>query len=127
MKEEYEKYIEENKLYLANYGLVGVNAIEKVIDLYLTYKGMELDENFVELNPFMKDIVHNKPLTYFLSCLYVAGLGGLNYGAKRMADSLKFDDLNKVATTGLVINIIGNLFVIGSNWEALKNLKRRRL
>ena len=44
-----------------------------------------------------------------------------------MADSLKFDDLNKVATTGLVINIIGNLFVIGSNWEALKNLKRRRL
>ena len=127
MKEEYEKYIEENKIYLANYGLVGVNAIEKIIDLYLTYKGMELDPNFVELNPFMKDIVHNKPLTYFLSGLYVAVLGGLNYGAKKLAKSLEFDDLNKVATTGLVVNIIGNLFVIGNNWEALKILKKRRL
>lgn len=124
MKEEYEKYIEENKIYLANYGLVGANGALKLLDLYLTYKGMELDPNFMELNPFMKDIVHNKPLIYFLNGLYVAILAGLNYGAKKMTNHLEFDDLNKVATTGLVISIISNLFVIGSNWEALKKLKR---
>ena len=125
MREDFEKFVEENKIYLANYGLVGINAIEKLIDLYLTYKGMELDPNFVERNPFMKDIVHNKPLTYFLSGLYVAGLAGLNYGTKKLADSLKCQDLNKVATTGLVISTIINLFVIGKNWESLKALKYR--
>lgn len=83
MKEKYEKYIEENKIYLINYGLVGINGIEKIIDLYLTYKGIELDPNFVELNPFTKDIVHNKPLTYLVSSLYIAILTGLNYGTKK--------------------------------------------
>lgn len=125
MKEKYEKYIEENKIYLANYGLVGANGILKLLDLYLTYKGIELDPNFVELNPFMKNIVHNKPLTYFLSGLYVTGLAGLNYGAKKLADSLKCQDLNKVATAGLVMNIIGNLFIIGNNWDSLRELKMK--
>ncbi len=125
MKKEYEKYIEENKIYLANYGLVGANGVLKLLDLYLTYKGMELDPNFVERNPFMKDIVRNKPLTYLVSSLYIGVLAGLNYGANRIAKSLKFDDLNKIATGGLVINILGNLYVIGSNWESLRALKNK--
>lgn len=114
---------DKDKTYFINYGLVGINAIEKAIDLYLTYKGMELDPNFVEYNPIMRNIVHNKPLTYLVSSLYVGVLAGLNYGAKKLADSLKFDGLNKVATTGLVMNIIGNLFIIGKNLESLRELK----
>lgn len=125
MKEDYKKYIEENKIYLANYGLVGVNGALKLLDLYLTYKGMELDPNFVERNPFMKNIVRNKPLTYLVSSLYIGVLAGLNYGAKKLSNSLKYQDLNKVATTGLVINILGNLYVIGSNRESLRALKNK--
>ena len=114
---------EKDKTYLINYGLVGTNGILKIIDLYLTYKGMELDPNFVEYNPIMRKIVHNKPLTYLVSSLYIGVLTGLNYGAKKLADSLKYQGLNKVATAGLIMNIIGNLFVIGHNWESLRYLK----
>lgn len=114
---------EKDKTYLINCGLVGINAVEKAIDLYLTYKGIELDPNFVEYNPIMRNIVHNKPLTYLVNSSYVGVLAGLNYGAKRLADSLKYQDLNKVATAGLIINIIGNLFVIGNNLESLRELK----
>ncbi len=128
MKEKYVKYLEENKVYLANYGLVGINGILKIIDLYLTYKGIELDPNFIEHNPFMRNIVHNKPLTYLVSSLYIAILIGLTYGAKRAADYLKSKDLNNIATIGLIISVIGNLYIIGNNWESLRYvMKLRRL
>ena len=116
-----------NKNYLWNYALVGANAIAKVVDVYLTYKGIKLDPNFVENNPIMRKIIHNKPLTYSLSFLYIAILSGLNYGAKKGAEYFKYNNLIKIATIGLGLSLIMNLGIIGNNLVALKNLGRLRI
>jgi len=115
-----------DEIYLLNYGLVGINGITKIIDLYLTYRGMELDPNFVEYNPIMRKIIHNKLLTYLISTGYVGFLAGLNYLTKKIAEYAKYDDLNKIATFGLGFNLIINLYIIFRNLNTLRNIKNNK-
>ncbi|MFX1329112.1 MAG: hypothetical protein ACFE91_13375 [Promethearchaeota archaeon] len=117
--------IERDRNYKLNFGLIGIVVIQKAIDTYLTYKALEEDENFVELNPFMKRIIRNKPLVYFLNGLYGETLLSLNYLAKKVGDHYNYPDLNKVATVGLGINILGNFYVIGRNLYALREMRER--
>lgn len=107
-----------NKEKLLNHGLIGIITLQRILDIFLTYKAMEINkEKFIELNPFMKDLLKNKPLIYLLNIGYIIGLETLNYVANKI-------EMKKVATAGLSLSILQQCIVLLNNYNNLRELSR---
>lgn len=116
LKEELEKVAVRKKL--VNQGLIGIIAIQRILDIYMTYKAREIaKERFKELNTLMERVIENKPLVYLINAGYIGGLEALNYVANKIG-------MNKVATAGLSISILIQSGVLLNNYSNLREISR---